>query len=80
MEVKAGRPSIFSDKNAILIALRAIKGEEKVNVSRFLKLQLADRGFVSTIEVKSGHRGRPSKKYVLTPRGMMYLNFSKNWK
>jgi hypothetical protein len=80
MENKAGRPAIFADKNAIVVALRAIKGEEKVAVSRFLKLQLAERGLIVAQDVKSGGRGRPAKNYVLTGKGKTYLNFSKNWK
>jgi predicted transcriptional regulator len=80
MQSKVGRPAIFSDKTAIIIALRSINGDEKVKVSRFLKMQLAERGFVTTIEVKSGNRGRPTKCYVLTGKGKTYLNFSKNWK
>jgi predicted transcriptional regulator len=80
MENKAGRPAIFADKSAVVTALRSINGEEKVEVSRFLKLQLVDRGFLTTQEVKSGGRGRPVKQFVLTGKGKTYLNFSKNWK
>lgn len=80
MQNQAGRPAIFADKTAVVIALRAIKGEEKVEVSRFLKLQLAERGLIATVDVKTGGRGRPMKQYVLTNKGKTYLNFSKNWK
>jgi predicted transcriptional regulator len=80
MENKAGRPAIFTDKSAVVTALRAISGQERVEVSRFLKLQLIDRGFLTTEDVKTGGRGRPSKKYILTGKGKTYLNFSKNWK
>ena len=78
--MEKGRPAIFANKEAIIIALRAIKGEEKAEVSRFLKLQLVERGFVTTNDVKTGGRGRPAKQYVLTGKGKTYLNFSKNWK
>jgi predicted transcriptional regulator len=80
MENKAGRPALFADKNAVVIALRAINGDEKVEVSRFLKLQLVERGLVVAVDVKSGGRGRPAKQYNLTGKGKTYLNFSKNWK
>jgi hypothetical protein len=83
MKSNAGRPAIFSDKTAVILALRAIKGEEKIEVSRFLKLQLVDRGLVTPVQFKTGllgRLGRPVTYYVLSNKGKTYLNFSKNWK
>ena len=66
------RTHTFRTNKAIGSALRNI---ETGKVSRFLALQLVEKGFAKVEQVHADHVGRPAHKYVLTGKG----KFAKNW-
>lgn len=78
------RTSTFNNKFEIVYALNIIKNEdlvgESLQPSRYLKLQLVKKGFLEVVKEKVPTSKKPIHKYVLTPKGKTYLNFSKNWK
>lgn len=78
-EIKRNRSTLFDNKKIVAVALRAVKGQEKFEVSRFLKMQLVDRGLLTTVNIKkTDGPGRPHKYFVVTEKGDKYL--AKNWK
>ena len=54
---------------------QALRQVEEGKVSRFLALQLVEKGFVAIETVHTTSRGRPAHKFVLTGKG----RFAKNW-
>lgn len=76
---KTGRPSIFDNRAKLADALRGVKGVEGYSEpSRFIKLKLADAGYISITPGKSdGTRGRPAYVVKLTPRGHAAVNFAR---
>ena len=76
---KPGRPSIFDDRAKLTDALRGVKGVEGYSEpSRFIKLKLADAGYITIIPGKSdGTRGRPAFVTKLTARGHAVVNFAR---
>ena len=66
------RTNSLSTNKAIGSALRGI---EAGTTSRFLALQLVEKGFVAIERQAHEGRGRPAHKYVLTGKG----RFAKNW-
>ena len=69
------RTATFKTNKDIATALKNLD-----ETSRFLKLQLVERGMLTTEEVKGEGRGRPAKNYVLTNKGRSLVALSKNWK
>lgn len=76
---KPGRPSIFDDRAKLADALRGIKGVEGYSVpSRFIKLKLADAGYIRIVPGESdGKPGRPAFVTKLLPRGHAVVNFAR---
>jgi predicted ArsR family transcriptional regulator len=74
---KLGRKVVFGDKFAVIDALAVLYTGA---ISRYLKLQLVEQGFLKTEDVKHEGRGRPSKRYIMTSKAKSYMNISKNWK
>jgi predicted transcriptional regulator len=78
-EVKRSRSTLFDNKKIVAVALRAVKGDEKFEVSRFLKMQLVDRGLLVAVNIKTKDGpGRPNKYFAVTEKGNKYI--AKNWK
>ena len=75
MENTRGRKAVFADKFAVVEALKNI-----TDVSRYLALKLAERGFIEVETVKGEGRGRPRVVYKVTGKGRGYVALSKNWK
>ena len=59
-----GRPAAFATNKKVAAALTDLE-----NVSRYLALQLVEKGLVEIQEVKTGAKGRPAHNYVLTGKG-----------
>lgn len=74
-----GRPATFASNKAVAAALQAVQSNEK-SLSRFLKLQLAEKGLLEAVSEQSGKRGRPRLTYQLTGKGRGLVALSKNWK
>ena len=74
-----GRPAAFANNFNVADSLAAIR-DNSGEVSRYLALQLAERGLVAPEAVKSGGRGRPRIVYNLTGKGRGLVALSKNWK
>ena len=70
-----GRPATFATKKAVVAALAEVN-----TLSRFLKLQLVEAGYLAVQPIKSEGRGRPAHDYVLTGKAKGLLNLAKNWK
>ena len=70
-----GRPSAFATNKKVALALGDLD-----NVSRYLTLQLVEKGLVEVQEVKNGTKGRPTHNYVLTGKGRGLVALSKKWK
>ena len=68
------RPHTFSNKTKLVGALEAI---ESGTVSRFLALQLVEKGYVKIEKIATGRR--PAHAYHLTGKARGYLALSKNW-
>jgi hypothetical protein len=84
-----GRPEIFGDKWGIVEALKIINDangfyhydQPKAAVSRFLTLQLVDKGFLEIHKAKvTQGPGRAKMFYRLTGKGRAYLALSARWK
>ena len=69
------RTATFKTNKDIVTALKNLEA-----TSRFLKIQLVERGVLTTEDVKGEGRGRPVKNYVLTNKGRSLVALSKNWK
>lgn len=70
----------FRNSKAVANALVTLQSDPNA-VSRFLKLQLVDKGFLDVTQVKkTDGRGRPSKVYVVNGKGRGLVALSKNWK
>jgi predicted ArsR family transcriptional regulator len=69
---KMARHPTFATNAAIGEALREL---QEGKLSRFLTLQLIEKGFVAIEVVHKEGRGRPAHNYVLTGKG----KFAKNW-
>ena len=70
-----GRPATFATKKAVVAALNDVD-----NLSRFLKLQLVEAGYLSVQVVRKDGRGRPAHNFVLTGKAKGLMNLAKNWK
>ena len=70
-----GRPATFATKKAVVAALADVN-----TLSRFLKLQLVEAGYLAVQKVEKETRGRPAHNYVLTGKAKGLLNLAKNWK
>ena len=70
-----GRPAAFATNKKVAAALADLD-----NVSRYLALQLVEKGLVEVQEVKNGTKGRPAHNYVLTGKGRGLVALSKKWK
>lgn len=69
------RTPTFIRKTNVVEALKDVD-----NISRFLKLQLVEAGFLQVTPVKSGNRGRPAFAFDLTGKAKGLLALSRNWK
>ena len=77
---KRGAKSIFdtANKGKLVTALKGIKGTEGfVKPSRFIQMQLAERGMIEFDTIQTGTRGRPALKARVTRLGQSYINFAK---
>lgn len=73
-----GRRPVFNDSYAVVDALKKLStGQLK---SRYLTLQLVEKGLVEPVTVKSGSRGRPRVVYQVTGKGRGRIALSRNWK
>jgi hypothetical protein len=75
---KRGAKSIFEKREKLVAALKGIKGAEGfVKPSRFIQMQMAERGLIQFDTVQTGTRGRPALKARVTRLGQSYINFAK---
>lgn len=74
---KLGRKSVFEDKFSVVDNLTEF---DQTKLSRYLKEQLVEKGFLKTETVKLTGAGRPKIVYVLTGKARSYVALSKNWK
>ena len=71
------RTQTFSNKAKLVAALNDV---ETGKISRFLKLQLVEKGYVKIEKVRAADGvGRPAHDYRLTGKARGYLALSKNW-
>lgn len=70
-----GRPSLVSNKRKLAETLNG----DLNGVSLFVQHQLKDAGFIDFEPVKTGKRGRPSFRPVLTGKANGFLALSRNW-
>ena len=68
------RNATFANKFNLVKSL-----ENKDNLSRFLSLQLVEKGYLKVVPVKHEGRGRPSHLYELTGKARGYLALARNW-
>jgi hypothetical protein len=69
------RTATFSTKSSVAKALVNLD-----TLSRFLKLQLVEAGYLKAVTVPStGKRGRPEVSYVMTGKARGLLALSRNW-
>lgn len=73
-----GPKPMFQDKFKVVDALAAFS--EGKAVSRYLTLQLLEKGFLTVTEVKGEGRGRPRKEYALSGMARSRLALAKGWK
>jgi len=73
--MKRGAKTKFETSKGVVKALKNLN-----SLSRFLKLQLVDKGFVKVVKRKSEGRGRPVHDYEVTGKGRGLVALSKNWK
>ena len=76
---KRGPKGVLEDRTKLVAALRGIRGAEGYDrPSRFIRLKLADAGFVTIVPGETdGTRGRPADVVKLTPRGHAVVNFAR---
>ena len=68
------RTATFANKFNLVKSL-----ENKDNLSRFLSLQLVEKGYLKVATVKHPGRGRPAHVYELTGKARGYLALARNW-
>lgn len=68
------RNATFANKSNLVKSL-----ENKDELSRFLSLQLVERGYLKVATVKHEGRGRPAHVYELTGKARGYLALARNW-
>lgn len=75
-----GRVATFATKKSVAKVLRDYIGGNEV--SRFLKLQLVEMGYlaVKPIDTETPRRGRKAHSYELSGKGRGLVALSKNWK
>ena len=68
------RNATFANKFNLVKSL-----ENKDNLSRFLSLQLVEKGYLKVATVKHPGRGRAAHVYELTGKARGYLALARNW-
>lgn len=71
---RAGRPSIFENRDAQFAALIAIRDNAENQPSRFIKIKMQEAGLVQVVsEAKTGQRGRPAFVYGITDAAKAFI-------
>lgn len=76
------RSKTFVDKFAVVDALNALSDNAQADISRFLKEQLVESGFLDKVKIEKRipGRGRKPMAYTLTGKGKSYKNLARSWK
>lgn len=75
MTVKVANATVFKTSKDVVKALNDLD-----NISRFLKLQLVEKGYVEIFKVKAtAGRGRANHVYQISGKGRGLLALSSKW-